>query len=325
MLGSITVAPNQWPTHAVIDWVNILRRVKDMPQREQRLAEASRSCARLSYQGTKLVFSTEQDDYWWWLMQNGDVNAARLLLAVHGRPGLEGRLGRLAAGFIGRQQGGAWHTTTANLWGGLALEVLGPFEATPVAGTTRASLGAASGSVDWARSSGQGRDARRAHQTTVRRPRGAGRLAQQHLFLPWPAEGARLRWRSARRAAASPGSRCSRWRPCRSRRRSTPATRSARPSRPGAGRQGPLQPRRCAARDAGGDGQRRHDLGGHHRPGAPAPPSWAAAWGAIRDRHPGRKAAGQGWPAFEERSFEAFRSYYEYLPKGTIKWSTRCA
>ena len=28
---------------------------------------------------------------------------------------------------------------------------------------------------------------------------------------------------------------------------------------------------------------------------------------------------GGGWPAFEERSFEAFRSYYEYLPKGMVK------
>jgi uncharacterized protein YfaS (alpha-2-macroglobulin family) len=34
----------------------------------------------------------------------------------------------------------------------------------------------------------------------------------------------------------------------------------------------------------------------------------------------GEKArSGAGWPAFEERSFEAFRSYYEYLPKGTVK------
>ena len=28
------------------------------------------------------------------------------------------------------------------------------------------------------------------------------------------------------------------------------------------------------------------------------------------------KRAGSAWPAFEERSFEAFRSYYEYLPRG---------
>jgi uncharacterized protein YfaS (alpha-2-macroglobulin family) len=33
----------------------------------------------------------------------------------------------------------------------------------------------------------------------------------------------------------------------------------------------------------------------------------------------GEKRSGYGWPAFEERAFEAFRSYYEYLPKGTVK------
>jgi uncharacterized protein YfaS (alpha-2-macroglobulin family) len=25
------------------------------------------------------------------------------------------------------------------------------------------------------------------------------------------------------------------------------------------------------------------------------------------------------WPAFEERSFESFRSYYEFMPKGIVK------
>ena len=28
------------------------------------------------------------------------------------------------------------------------------------------------------------------------------------------------------------------------------------------------------------------------------------------------KRAGNAWPAFEERSFEAFRGYYEYMPRG---------
>jgi alpha-2-macroglobulin len=31
------------------------------------------------------------------------------------------------------------------------------------------------------------------------------------------------------------------------------------------------------------------------------------------------KRSGSGWAAFEERSFESFRSYYEYLPKGVVK------
>ena len=40
--------------------------------------------------------------------------------------------------------------------------------------------------------------------------------------------------------------------------------------------------------------------------------SQIATAGEKRDR-------GAAWPAFEERSFEAFRTYYEYLPKGKSK------
>jgi hypothetical protein len=34
----------------------------------------------------------------------------------------------------------------------------------------------------------------------------------------------------------------------------------------------------------------------------------------------GEKSRGWAWAAFTERSFEAFRNYYEYVPKG--KWAT---
>ena len=33
----------------------------------------------------------------------------------------------------------------------------------------------------------------------------------------------------------------------------------------------------------------------------------------------GEKNKGWVWPAFEERSFEAYRAYYEFVPKG--KWT----
>ena len=33
----------------------------------------------------------------------------------------------------------------------------------------------------------------------------------------------------------------------------------------------------------------------------------------------GEESKGWVWPAFEERSFEAFRAYYEFVPKG--KWT----
>ena len=33
---------------------------------------------------------------------------------------------------------------------------------------------------------------------------------------------------------------------------------------------------------------------------------------------PQERRSGTGWLAYEERSFEVFRSYYEYLPKGRV-------
>ena len=123
LLESITLQPNLWPTHAVIDWLSILQRVPTIPKRDEHLATAGQVLrARLSMQGTKLVFSTEREDYWWWLMVGGDVNAARLIATVADRPGWRDDLPRLVSGLVARQNKGAWHTTTANLWGGLALD-----------------------------------------------------------------------------------------------------------------------------------------------------------------------------------------------------------
>jgi hypothetical protein len=33
----------------------------------------------------------------------------------------------------------------------------------------------------------------------------------------------------------------------------------------------------------------------------------------------GEQQRGNAWPAFEERSFEAYRSYYRYVPKGALQ------
>ncbi len=33
----------------------------------------------------------------------------------------------------------------------------------------------------------------------------------------------------------------------------------------------------------------------------------------------GETRGGNGWVAFEERSFESYRAYYEYLPKGKVE------
>ncbi|WP_298011137.1 MG2 domain-containing protein [uncultured Aquabacterium sp.] len=140
MLGSIQILPNQWPTGAVIDWLMVLQRVKDIPERDKRLAEAEQILrARLNVQGTRLGFSTERDDSWWWLMANGDVNSVRMLLGAMDRPGWADDMPRLMIGTLQRQQRGHWSTTVANAWGSVAVEAFSKrFEKEPVTGSTRA-------------------------------------------------------------------------------------------------------------------------------------------------------------------------------------------
>ncbi|QHE87458.1 alpha-2-macroglobulin family protein [Hydrogenophaga sp. BPS33] len=327
MAGSITIAPNQWPTSAVIDWINILKRVADVPQREQRLGEAMQVLrARLSHQGTKLVFSTERDDYWWWLMANGDVNTARLLLTVMDDPAWQDDMGRLASGFIGRQQNGAWHTTTANLWGGLALEKFSAkFEATPVAGVTRATLGTSSANIDWAKvervKSSDASGA--AHQTTgFGAPASPGQLRNNTGFLPWKADGGADTLQVVHQGAGKP------WLTL----QSLAAVPLKAPFSAGYTIKKSITPVEQAV-----SGQ--YTRGDVLRVSLEVNASADMTWVAVTDPIPGgatilggglgrdsqiatsgeKRASGNAWPAFEERSFEAYRGYYEYVPKGVLK------
>ena len=332
MLGSVTITPNQWPTSAVIDWINILQRVADVPQREQRLAEARQVLrARLSYQGTKLVFSTERDDYWWWLMTNGDVNTARLMLAVMDDPAwkdLNDDMGRLANGFIGRQQGGAWHTTTANLWGGLALEKFSArFEATPVAGITKAALTAASTGVDWGKVERiKASDAGGAPNVTTwfGAPASPGNLRNNGMFLPW-SDAAKDRLTVTQQGTGKP------WLTL----QSLAAIELKAPFAAGYQLKKTITVVEQANPSSGSGVYSRGDvLRITLEINASADMSWVVVTDPIpagasilgsglgRDSQiatTGEKQSGAGWPAFEERSFEAFRSYYQYLPKGVLK------
>jgi len=329
MLESITLAPNQWPTSALIDWLQILQRLDTLPQRAQRLREANTLLqSRLNYQGTRVGFSTEQDDNWWWLMANGDVNTARLMLAVMDDPAWEGDMGKLANGFIGRQQGGAWHTTTANLWGSLALDSFSArFESTPVSGSTIARVGGERAAVDWRKvervkaSDAEGA----AHATSAfGAPSAPGELRNNAMFLPWAAgpggqpvhdallvlhEGTGKPWLTLQSMAAVPLKEA--FSAGYTVKKTITPIEQARPG--------------------------KYTRGDILRVTLEVNASADMTWVALTDPVPGgstilgsglgrdsqiatqgEKSTGNAAPAFEERSFEAYRSYYEYLPKGTV-------
>ncbi len=330
LLGSITIAPNQWPTHTVIDWLNILRRMKDLPKRDERMAEATQILkSRLSYQGTKMVFSTEKDDYWWWLMQNGDTNTAKLILAVLDDPAWKEDMPRLANGFIARQQGGAWHTTTANLWGGMALEKFSTvFESTPVAGVTSAAMGAGKAAVDWSKVSRiLATDPEGApHQSTwFGAPASPGNLRNNSMFLPWSAGKDALSVTHA--GTGRP------WLTI----QSVAAVQLKAPFNAGYQVKKTITPVEEAVKG-------QISRGDVLRITLEVTSSADMTWVALTDPIPGgatilggglgrdseiatknERKSGDAWPAFEERSFESFRAYYEYVPKGkfTLEYTVR--
>ena len=211
MLGSINLTPNLWPTAALIDWLNILKRVDGIPDRSRRLEEAQQILrARLTFAGTTLKFSNEEGDFWWWLMDSADANAARLILAVLDDPAWKDDLPRMVVGSLSRQRGGAWLTTTANLWGSLALDKFSAkFESTPVAGRTVASFGAVAASAASAATSASGR---RLFRCAARRARSStGRRRPAALRPGWPGLPATARSPWSSKAPGSRGSRCRAW------------------------------------------------------------------------------------------------------------------
>ncbi|MYM27090.1 alpha-2-macroglobulin [Duganella sp. CY15W] len=168
-LESFSIQPNLWPTSAVIDWYQILQRSPKLPQHAQRLKEADQILrSRLNLQGTTMTFSTERTDDWWWLMSSADANANRLLLLMADNPAWKDDIGRLARGALGRQHKGRWGTTVANAWGVLAIDKFSRvFEKDKVAGTSGATLGNASKSIAY-----------------------GGEPAGGTAMLPWPRGGA---------------------------------------------------------------------------------------------------------------------------------------
>lgn len=304
MLGSINLTPNLWPTAAVIDWLNILKRVDGITNQSKRLEEANQILrGRLTYAGTTLRFSNEDDDFWWWLMDSADANAARLILAVLDDPAWRDDLPRMVVGSLARQRSGAWLTTTANLWGSLALDKFSSkFESVKVAGRTNATLADKSAAIDWTKSADGG-------LVKLAWPAGPGTLNVAQ-------DGSGKPWLTVQSLASVP-------------------------------LKAPIRAGYSVARSVSAVEQKdkaKWSRGDVVRVRLEVDAQSDMTWVVVSDPVPGgatilgsglgrdssiatstEKRSGSAWPAFEERSFEAFRSYYEYLPRGkhVIEYTVR--
>lgn len=299
MTQSFSIEPNLWPTSAVLDWYGLLKRASGLAERDKRMKEAENIIrSRLNFQGTTMGFSTERTDYLWWLMVSGDVNANRAILALLDNQEWKEDIPRLVRGSVGRQHKGHWHTTVANAWGVLALEKFSQrFESTPVAGKTIATLsGQQDKSFDWSQNTKGG-----------------------ELVFGWPAKAETLH--AAHGGTGKP------W--------LTIESRAAIPlKQPFSSGFHVVRTVTALEQKTKGRWSRGDVLRVHLDMEAQSDMSWVVvddpipAGASVLGTGLGRdsrilakveKKRGWVWPAFEERTFEAFRAYYAFVPKGS--WS----
>lgn len=204
---------------------------------------------------------------------------------------------RMVRGAIGRQHRGAWNTTTANAWGVLAIEKFSEkFESIPVAGTTSAILDKNTKDIDWNKNSEGG-------IMPFSWPKGKDDLKISH-------QGAGKPWATIQSLAAIP--------------LKEPFSSGYKIKK----NITPVEQKQKGKWSKGDVARVRLELE------AQADMTWVVVndpvpagssilgTGLGRDSQimtKGEKNEGWVWPAFEERSFEAFRLYYEFVPKG--KWA----
>ncbi|MGZ5249489.1 MAG: alpha-2-macroglobulin family protein, partial [Caldimonas sp.] len=222
-------------------------------------------------------------------------------------PAWRDELPKMVVGSLARQRRGAWLTTTANLWGSLALDKFSAkFESAPIAGRTLASIEGATGAktvvADWARQA-QGASAGLAW------PSGAATVGVTQ-------EGTGKPWLTLQSLAAIP-------------------------------LKAPLSAGYSVVRSVSAVEQKdssRWSRGDVLKVRLEIDAQADMTWVVVSDPVPGgatilgtglgrdsqlatrsEKRSGSAWPAFEERGFEAFRSYYDYLPRGkhVIEYSVR--
>ncbi len=295
LIATVKPEPVLWPAAVLIDWLSLLQRSPGLPDRGRLLEAAQQALkARLAYTGRRLTLGREGDGGDWWRLASADTDAARALLAVLDLPDWKDEAPRLVLGLLARQAGGRWNSTTANAWGALALERYSRvFEKVKPAGRSEAWLGQAGRRVDWRAT-----------------PRGAT------AFFPLPAgettlklrhDGAGAPWVSVSTLAAVP--------------LQAPVQRGYAVSR-----EVSAVERKTPGKWSRGDVLRvrltidsRQDMGWVVVEDPVPAGAGILGSGLKRDAAllaQGEARQGHAWPAWEERLFEGYRAYFEYLPRG---------
>jgi len=295
MVDKLAIPLDDMPTATLADWLITLGRTQGVDPRRIQAAEAALR-SRIVYEGTRLDL-TDKARAPWWMMTSNDEMALKALLAVTGRPGWETEAPRMMIGVALRQMRGHWDTTPSNAWGTVAVRRFAQAYPGSATGLTSVSLGA--------------------------RTMTSNALQPPLLHLPLPtARGTLL---LLHKGGAGPWATVSM-------RAAVPLTA---PSFAGysISRTVDLIQRRLPDRVSRGDVMRvRITID------APVDRSWVViddpipAGASILGQNGGQSAilaakanGGNSAPSYVEQSFEAWRGYFRWLPKGrtTIEYAVR--
>ena len=295
MADQLAMPLGDMPTATLADWLATLDRIPGMDPRRIQAAEAALR-SRIVYEGTRLDL-TDRTNAPWWMMVSDDEMALKALLAVTGRAGWQDEAPRMMIGVALRQMRGHWDTTPANAWGTIAVRKFAQAYPGSATGLTTASFGS------------------RVMTSNALQP------PTLHLPLP-PAPGALLLRHDG---AAGP------W--------ATVSVRAAVPLRAPAfagyriSRDVSFLQRQRPDRVSRGDVMRVRIT-----VEAPVDRTWVViddpipAGASILGAGGGQSAmlaaqanGGTGWPSYVEQSFEAWRGYFRWLPKGktTVEYAVR--
>ncbi len=142
IVNTLPVDLRTLPTFSLVQWWSVLSRAADVTDKVQRLEAVVQALhARLNYQGTMLMLSQSSGDDAWWFMSSVDRALNQLILTALESDTWTSDIPKLVRGSIERQREGAWDLTTANAWGALMLRRYSEkFEKSPVSGVTEARL-----------------------------------------------------------------------------------------------------------------------------------------------------------------------------------------
>jgi len=293
-LALIQLEPNLWPMRALVDWYNLLKREQAIPEREKKLAQAEQIIrARVEWRGTVLGF--KGSSRMWWLMSSMDEEANKLLLSASSDEKWNSDIGRLVRGSIARMQRGHWDLTTANAWGVLAMERFSSkHEKEAVSGVTTSLLGDKKAESKW-----------------------NGDKGVEPVSFPWPK--AKTDLTVSHNGSGKP------WALLEAR----AAVKLTEPISKGYRMKRTVKP--VEQKEKG-----KWSVGDVYRVTLEIEAPADMTWVVVADPIPagatvlgsglgndssfltkGEKQKGYSWGTFEERGFSGFRSYHEWMPKGS--------